>query len=309
MSIDDAIGKACSTVGIIPPKGRSYGKWLHTDTLSGKNGKGDGRVIINDTHVTAFNWQTGETVTVGIGGEVEKRDRQKIAKQIEFSKRKQKADAARAANVASAMLATSRTGLHPYLASKGFREEKGLVIDASDARRIGGDYLVPDTDRALALLVPARINGKVTSVQMIWEDGTKKFLFGGEVSGASHRISAGVDTWLCEGYATGLSIRAALHGMKIRPTVLCCFSASNIVAVARHLEGRVFIGAENDKPLVQFGGLGASEFYARKTSLPYGMPPGLGTDFNDLHQQSSIFVVQRALTAVMARAVRRKGTS
>jgi putative DNA primase/helicase len=301
MSIENAINKACSTIGINPPKDRRFGKWLQTDTLSGKKGKGDGRVMINDTHVTAFNWQTGETITVGLGGDVEKSDRLKIAKQIEFSKRKQQADATRAANVAAALLASARTGLHPYLASKGFREERTLVIDASDVRRIGGDYLVPDSDRALGLLVAARTGPKVTSVQLIWEDGTKKFLFGGEVSGASHRISTGVDTWLCEGYATGLSVRAALQGMKVRPTVLCCFSASNIVAVARQMHaGRVFIAAENDKPLAQFGGLGASEYYARKTALPYGMPPDVGTDFNDLHQQTSIFAVQRSLTALMA---------
>ncbi|ESX13634.1 hypothetical protein X768_04650 [Mesorhizobium sp. LSJC265A00] len=309
MSIEDAIDDACSSVGIIPPKERSYGKWLHTDTLSGKNGKGDGRVIINETHVTAFNWQTGETVTVGMGGEVEKRDRQKIAKQIEFSKRKKQADTARAARLASDMIATAKIAAHPYLAAKGFRDEKAMVIRVEDVRRIGGDYLVPDACCSSAMVIPARIGGQVASAQLIWEDGTKKFLFGGATWGAAHRISTGVDTWLCEGYATGLSVRAALQGMKIKPTVLCCFSAANIVTVAGHLGGRVFIAAENDKPLKQFDGLGTSEFYARKTSLPFGMPPDIGTDFNDLHQRSSIFAVQRALTAVMASAARKKGTS
>ncbi|TGT36201.1 toprim domain-containing protein [Mesorhizobium sp. M8A.F.Ca.ET.165.01.1.1] len=309
MSIDDAIDKACSSVGINPPKRREYGKWLQTDTLSGKNGKGDGRLIINETHVTAHNWQTGENVTVGIGGDVEKRDRQKIAKQIEFSKRKQEADARRAAQIADALVGAARVGCHPYLAAKGFRDEKAMVVSVADVRRIGGDYLVPEPGCVSAIVIPARIGGKVTSSQLIWENGVKKFLFGGTTAGASHRLCAGVDTWLCEGFATALTVRTALHGIKIKPTVLVCFSASNIAAIADRLENRVFIAAENDKPLPQFNGLGASEFYARKTSLPYAMPPEVGTDFNDLHQQKSIFAVQRALTALMANATRQKGAS
>jgi putative DNA primase/helicase len=299
--LEDAIDKACSAVGINPPKRREYGKWLQTDTLSGKNGKGDGRVIINETHVTAHNWQTGENVTVGMGGDMDKRDRQKIAKQIEFAKRKQQADARRAAQIAESLVGTARVAGHPYLAAKGFRDEKAMVIAVADVRRIGGDYLVPEPDCTSAIIVPARVESRITSAQLIWENGTKKFLFGGSTSGAVHRLCSGVDTWLCEGYATAITLRTALHGMKVKPTVLCCFSASNIVTVAGHCQGRTFIAAENDKLLPQFGGLGASEFYARKTSLPFGKPL-IGSDFNDLYQQSGIFAVQRCLTSIMAAA-------
>lgn len=304
MSIEDAIDKACSAVGINPPKRRDYGRWLQTDTLSGKNGKGDGRVIINETHVTAHNWQTGENVTVGIGGDVEKRDRQKIAQQIQAAKRKQEADAARAAQIATSLVAASRVTGHPYLITKGFRDEKAMVVAVADVRRIGGDYLAPNSDCCSAVLVPVRIGDRVTSAQLIWEDGTKKFLFGGSTSGASHRVSSGVDTWLCEGYATAITVRTALHGMKVKPTVLCCFSASNIAAIAERLQGRGFIAGENDKALPQFGGIGASEYYARKTALPFGTPE-TGSDFNDLYQQSGVFAVQRSLTGIMAtRSVR-----
>ncbi|TIN20162.1 MAG: hypothetical protein E5Y51_03705 [Mesorhizobium sp.] len=299
MSIESAIDKACSAVGINPPKRRDYGKWLQTDTLSGKNGKGDGRVIINETHVTAHNWQTGENVTVGIGGDIEKREQKKIAQQVQAAKRKQANDAARAARIATDMMATARTSSHPYLIIKGFRDEKAMVIGAAEVRRIGGDYLVPSDDCRAAVIIPARVGGQVTSAQLIWEDGTKKFLYGGSTAGAMHRVSSGVDTWLCEGYATAITVRTALHGMKVKPTVLCCFSAANVAAIAGKIDGRAFIAAENDKPLAQFGGLGTSEYYARKTSLPYGKPD-IGSDFNDLYQKAGIFVVQRALTAIMA---------
>jgi putative DNA primase/helicase len=65
--VDDAIQQACADIGIVPPKARAYGRWLVTDTLEGKRGKGDGRVIVNERHVTAWNWQTGVSVTVSMG--------------------------------------------------------------------------------------------------------------------------------------------------------------------------------------------------------------------------------------------------
>lgn len=86
----------------------------------------------------------------------------------------------------------------------------------------------------------------------------------------------------------------------MQATVLCCFSASNILAVARQINGRAFIAADHDKPLPQFGGIGTGEHYAQQTGLPFAMPPVLQTDFNDMHQAESIFAVQRVLTSIMA---------
>ena len=37
----------------------------------------------------------------------------------------------------------------------------------------------------------------------------------------------------CEGYATGLSIRAAMRAIKMRYTIYICFSAGNMKEVAR----------------------------------------------------------------------------
>jgi putative DNA primase/helicase len=176
-----------------------------------------------------------------------------------------------------------------------------MVVTATVVREIVGSYIVP-AGAGSAVLIPARRGGKVTSAQLIWEDGTKKFLFGGEIGGASHRIASGAYTWLCEGYATGLSLRVALKGLGMQSTILCCFSASNIVAVARQARNRTFVAADND-PIPKsnpFNGLGTGEHYARQTDLPYGMPSQVETDFNDMHQRDGIFAVQRVLTSVMA---------
>lgn len=308
MTVDEAIEKACAEVGILPPRRVAFGKWLNTDTLGGKKGKGDGRLIVNEHYVTAWNWQTGEKSTVALRDGISAKEQRAIARDVSRAKEKAAQDAARAALQTGMLIAQARITTHPYLAAKGFRDELVPVIPAQSVRQIAGttnrrgefipaDYLVAGLT---AIIVPARRGGAVSSLQLIWEDGTKKFLFGGEISGASHRISTGAYTWLCEGFATGLSLRAALRGLKIQATVLCCFSASNILAVARQVKGRAFVAADNDKPLPQFGGLGTGEHYAKQTGLPFAMPPVVKTDFNDMHQAESIFAVQRVLTSVMA---------
>jgi putative DNA primase/helicase len=301
VNLDQAIDQACSDVGICRPKKTAFGKWLNADTLAGKSGKGDGRLIIQEHFVTAWNWQTGLKSTVSLRDGVSAKEQKAIAESAARSKEKARKDAIRAAGMANALIATASFGHHPYLIDKGFRDEQAMVVTATDTRRIVGEYIVPPTGRH-AILVPARRLGKVTSTQLIWEDGTKKFLFGGEMGGASHRIATGVYTWLCEGYATGLSIRAALHGLKVRSTVLVCFSAANIATVSRQISGRAFVAADND-PVPKsnpFNGIGTGEHYARQSTLPYGMPACIGADFNDMHQRDGIFAVQRALTSIMS---------
>ncbi|WP_299641045.1 toprim domain-containing protein [Devosia sp.] len=154
-----------------------------------------------------------------------------------------------------------------------------------------------------AIVVPARIGQRLASVQLIWANGTKRFLYGGDMGGAAHRIATGGDTWLCEGYATGLSLRLALKGLNRRDTVLVCFSAANIAKVASVVRGRCFIAADHDAPPKakpdQFGGLGAGEHFARKAERPYLMPPAEGMDVNDLHQEAGIFEVQRLISMLI----------
>ncbi len=301
MSIEETISRACADVGILPPKRLAYGKWMQTDTLNGKSGKGDGRVIINEARVTAWNWQTGEKVTIGMSdSNGDRRDRGRIAQAIQVEKHKKKERAARAADIASRLVELAQPAQHPYLVAKGFPAESALVADAADVRRLAGDYIVPEGARR-TIIMPARIEGRITSLQLIWENGSKKFLAGGEIRGASHRISKGADTWLCEGFATGLTVRAALKALRLSATVLCCFSASNVAVVAKTIRGRCFIAADHDPVPAEnpFNGLGTGEYYSRQAGLLYGMPPDIKTDFNDMHQRHGIFAVQRVLTSIM----------
>jgi putative DNA primase/helicase len=180
-----------------------------------------------------------------------------------------------AAKVAQHKISKARTETHPYLDRKGFPKALGLVLDG-------------------LLLVPARIANRVVSLQEIADDGTKKNLPGGRMSGASFTIGSGFREVLCEGYATGLSIKAALSGLCLPARVTCCFSAANVATLAERRPQAIVV-ADNDKPVAQFGGLGTGEHYARKTGLPWAMPPEMGTDANDFHISDGLPALQRLL--------------
>lgn len=291
MTLPEAIESACSAVGIKPPKTYRLGQWAQTDVDGARNGKGDGRLIVDDQKATAWNWQTGDKHTVWLKDNPSPTEKRQAVQQMRDEREKQQARRARAAKVAEHIVSAATLSTHPYLARKGFPNEQSLVVDSVTLQRHVGDYLVAG-DRAV--VIPCR-RGSILSVQLIWEDGTKKFLKDGEVSGTYHRISNGTEHWLAEGLATGLSLRLALKGLNRSATILCCFSASNVAQVARSIQGKCFIAADNDKPLEQFGGLGTGEHWAKMTGKPYTMPPEVGTDFNDMHQQSDIFAVQRHL--------------
>ena len=84
------------------------------------------------------------------------------------------------------------------------------------------------------LLVPMRHHrsGKLQSLQSITPEGGKRFFPGGAASKAAFNIGRSQVTWYCEGYATGLSVRAALERLYRRDQVVICFSAHNLPVVA-----------------------------------------------------------------------------
>jgi putative DNA primase/helicase len=179
----------------------------------------------------------------------------------------------KSAEKARKILARCRVADHPYLARKGFPEEDGFVD-------IDGRLVIPMRD--------AQDYRRVNSIQWIAEDGAKQFLYGGQARGSVFMRGTGSDTWLCEGYATGLSISAALGSMYRQARVVVCFSAHNVAHVAGLLSGRRFVVGDNDP-----NGVGAR--YAASTGLPWAVPPEVGMDANDLHQKHGV----RALVDLM----------
>lgn len=174
-------------------------------------------------------------------------------------------DAEAATHLARQIIARSAFQPHPYLARKGFPATCGLV-DPDDGRLIVPMYDANDYKRLL-------------TVQRIAEDGSKLFLRGGVAKDAVYHLGRGSTDMLVEGYATGLSVRAAMTALYRDCRVVVCFSAGNLASVAR-LYPRGLVVADNDVS-------GAGELAARQSGLRYVMPATVG-DANDLHAQEGL---------------------
>lgn len=133
---------------------------------------------------------------------------------------------------------------HPYLASKGFPDAKGYVWKDS-------------------LLIPMRIDQRIVGLQMIKPDGKKHFLKGQITKGAEAIIDAKGVHILCEGFATGLSIRRALKAVNTRYTVHICFSAGNLKEMAKKYPDAVIV-ADHDKVGIRV---------AKESGRPFGLVP------------------------------------
>lgn len=201
-------------------------------------------------------------------------DRKKIAKDLAAVEAKRRADQEDAVRRAAFIMGETVLGKHEYLNKKGF-------IDSED--RIWGH------DGKKTLVVPMRVDGHLVGCQLIEEDGSKKFLYGQRTSNAELVIDNKGVHILCEGYATGLSIQAALRKMSRRYTIHVCFSAGNMKKVAEGLPDGLVI-ADNDKS-------GTGERVAKEIGWKYWMSDVEGEDANDTHQRIGILRLGLSLVA------------
>jgi len=174
---------------------------------------------------------------------------------------------------AIAMLNGSGFSTHPYLERKGFADEQGNVLWVEGKP---------------VLLIPMRVAGSLVGLQQIDADGGKKFLYGQRTSGASFIFDNKGVNIVCEGYATALSVRAAMKQMKQRYTLHVCFSAGNMIKVASGLEQGIVI-ADNDAS-------GTGQEAAQKIGWPTWMSDRTGEDANDFHMRVGMFAFTQSLT-------------
>lgn len=220
-------------------------------------------------HTEAVIWRAGQSA-----GEIPIRPR----RDVEAIRREEEAKKARASTLATEIVGRCRTASHPYLARKGFPQAAGLVD-------IDGRLVIPMRD--------IRAYKRINSVQWIDDTGTKLFLPGGAAKGSAYMIGSGFEHWLCEGYATGLSIRAALAQLHRQARVVVCFSAGNLVHVAGQTQGRRYVIADNDKS-------GTGERSAVAAGLPWAMPPHVSMDANDYHQAHGVKALVDLMRGVLA---------
>jgi putative DNA primase/helicase len=202
----------------------------------------------------------------------------------EWARRRQAADRAKAearqlaAKRAAEMIKSARLDVHQYLELKGHSTTKALVTEA-------GEMLIPMRSETGALLGLQVIS--LTEDRQRWQ---KKMIYGMQAKGARLLIGSKSATELClvEGYSTGLSVDIALRLLKLPTAVMVCFSAGNLVHIAKQLTGRVFIYADNDESQT---GLKA----AQEAGLPFCMSDVVGNDANDDHRAFGVMAVAQKI--------------
>lgn len=181
----------------------------------------------------------------------------------------------KAAATAAKMLNASKPAEHNYLRSKSLPDVMGLVSEDME------------------LLVPMRnvINNELIGCQVIkWlmdeREWQKKMVYGMRAKGAVFRIGSRTapETWIVEGYSTGLTLERVLRRLNLNAAVLICFSAGNIGHVAPLIKNRKFIFADNDKS-------GTGEAAAKAAGVPYCMSPVVGEDCNDMYARAGLLAV------------------
>jgi putative DNA primase/helicase len=236
----------------------------------------NGAVCFMGTHGHVQNWATmTEPETWHADGDSGV-DPNKARKAVEAAHRDIRDRQEKAAKNAAHILHQCQIGFHPYLASKGFKDEQGHV------------WKTPD---GLKLVIPMRVGHHLVGCQIINEDSSKKFLYGQRTSGAAFTFDNKGPNILCEGYVTALSIKAAMKALKRRYTLHVCFSAGNMKKVADTLPGG-FVVADNDASVT-------GERTAREIGWPYWMPDAVGMDANDIHQRDGLFAFSQSLGKVI----------
>ena len=263
----------CRAHGIlidIPPPIGVWRRYPTDDHPRKRNGAvkfmGDHGFVQNhatDTEVSL--WQTETPVKI---------DRKKIARDMREADAKRMADQADAVKRAAFILSQTVLGKHEYLNAKGFE---------------GAEDMIWGHEGKKTLVVPMRVDGHLVGCQLIESDGSKKFLYGQRTSNAELVIDNKGVHILCEGYATALSIQAALKKMSRRYTIHVCFSAGNMKKVAQGLPDGLLI-ADNDKS-------GTGERVAKEIGWKYWMSDVVGEDANDTHQRVGLLKLGLSLVA------------
>jgi putative DNA primase/helicase len=277
--------EALRAAGLSPPEHIAPGRWIRFPGIGkGRSNRAAWCRIITPTLAIYGDWSNGLS---GIWRDDTHRDDAESARLLREARERERGFAKeqrvrqeKAAEAANRLMRAATLATHPYLARKGFPQMKGLVV--------AGKLLVSVRD--------ALDYGHVTSVQEIDGAGEKRFLSGGRTRGCVHRLgpppSQARKVVLCEGYATGLSLDAALSRLPGPHTVVVCFSATNLEIVAEHTP-RAIVCADNDASKT-------GEVAATRTGLPWTMPLEVGTDFNDLHQRSGVPAVVDLLRRLWA---------
>ncbi len=234
-------------------------------------------------------------------GDAERAELQAKRQAAEEAARRQRAEAAALAAMSAGQMwaSAAREGTSAYLQRKGVEPEACRYLP-------DGALCVPllryDEPRETAL----------KAVQRIYPDGAKRFTKGFAKPGCCLRLGhvvVGEPILICEGYATGLTLRMAIAR---RLPVVVALDAGNLLPVAELLralypQSRLLICADDDWQTPGNPGREKAHKTARAVercayTWPIFPPRNRGpkdTDFNDLHARAGLDVVRRQLRHVL----------
>ena len=263
----------CMAHGVLLDNLPPIGRWVRCKTADKPKSR-NGAVKWMGSHGFVQNHATMTDVAVWQSDDVTPAVVAQARKQAAHADAEIRAGQAKAAEKAEQILKQSRRTTHAYFERKGFPEEivhvwKRDEIDVAAIPMWVGNYLV--------------------GLQVIEADGAKKFLYGQRTSNATHSFKAGYNglNVVCEGYATALSVKAALTSMR-RPYALhVCFSAGNMKKVSATLKPGLVI-ADNDESRT-------GELAAQAIGWPYWMSDKIGEDANDFHNRVKLFAFSQSL--------------
>lgn len=224
------------------------------------------------------SWKAGGTNTWSSREPANPRESEQVRQRVDLARQQREAERHQrqqgAAEKASRWWRHSRRAdpEHPYLVAKGVHGQ-GLGLRDGE------------------LLVPLYESGRLVNLQRIRPDGTKRFLYGGKITGCYSPLGAITPDrplCICEGWATA----ATLH-QDGGYTVAAALNAGNLLPVAEALRARypnqeIIIAGDDDRrtprnPGRTFATAAAIAVGAQVSfpSWPEGSPLDL-SDFNDL---------------------------
>ena len=253
------------------------------------------------------NWRTGDGVQKLVAPST------KIDMSIDLEKVKVNTEAM-AAKLSSQEEATKQ--LHAEVA-KNVQERLAVYKESESTEYIQRKNIpvykgIYATNRGATVVPLSDIEGNVKTMQTILPTGTKMFEKGGELKSSMHVINAdnlaeakgGIV--ICEGYATGATIREATNGYF---GVVCAMTSHNLLDVAKAVSDKypdkpLIIAGDNDRFNVN-GNVGrlTAEAVAKelgaKVVIPEFQENDRGSDFNDLKKSEGLDKVKEVFRQLL----------